>query len=914
MPKKEKFIIIDGNALLHRAFHALPPMTTSDGTLVNAVYGFTSILLKIIKELKPDYLCASFDRKGTTLRAQEFKEYKAQRKKQPDELYAQIPLIENVLEAFNIPVVDSEKAGYEADDVIGSVVTELKGKNILSTIVTGDLDALQLVDKQTEVFTLRKGISDTITYDPSTVFERYSLKPDQLIDYKALRGDPSDNIPGVRGIGEKTATGLIKAFKTLDKLYEGIDKDDKKLGEFKERIINLLKDNKKEAYLSKKLVTIETNLPTNFKLKDTALNGFDTKKIIKLFSKLEFNSLLTKIPQSMTGQINLAHKQNQMEFAKIETQTKDTKLKYTLIDTDQKFKDFLNKISKVKEFAVDTETTSLNIWQAKLLGISFSWNHDVGYYVVNNKKYLKDLKPILEDPQIKKVGHHLKYDYGILSNYDIYLKGISFDTLLAAYLLTSGSRNLDLDSLVFAECEHKMQSIEELIGPRGKNQLTLDKIPLEEVSWYACEDADFTLKLSTKLKPRMDDIADMGLLKKLEIPLISVLSKMEKQGILVDKTFLKKLDTKFTNELKKIKKKIYKFAGSEFNIASPLQLKEILFEKLNISSAGLKRTKTGISTAAGELEKMKDRHAIIPLISQFREYSKLQNTYTRSLQDDLDKNNRIHTTFNQTITATGRLSSSKPNLQNIPIRTELGREIRKAFIAPPGFELIAADYSQIELRVIASLANDKKMISYFKRGDDIHKRTAANINKKDMKDVTFEERYAAKEINFGIIYGLGARGLAQRTELDHSEAKAYIEAYYKLHPSVKKWLVETKDIASELGYVETLLGRRRYLPDINSGVPMIRASAERMATNAPIQGTAADLLKMAMIEIDKELNDISTKTNMLLTVHDEIVFEVPKKDTKKVTKFIKNKMENIYKLRVPIKVDIHSGKNWGECK
>ena len=534
---KKKFVIIDGNALLHRAFHALPPMTTKDGTLVNAAYGFTSILLKIIKELQPDYLCASFDRKGTTLRAEEFAEYKAQRKKQPDELYAQIPIIENILEAFNIPVIDSEKAGYEADDVIGTVVTKLTKSNpdIINLIVTGDLDALQLVNKNVEVFTLKKGISDTITYGIKTVEDRYGIKPEQLIDYKALRGDPSDNIPGVKGIGEKTATNLIKEFGSLENLYKKFDKAD-----LKDRTKQLLKENKDEAFLSKKLVTIQTDLPTNFKLKDTKIEGINGPAVVKLFTELEFRSLMNKIPTEVEG----IKKQGQdtMEFVTLETKT-DDKFKYQLINTDDKFDKFLNDLKKQKEFAIDTETTSLDVWQAKLLGISFSWKKDTAFYIAKpTNQWLKQLKPILEDENIKKVGHHLKYDYEILMQHDIYLKGIGFDTLLAAYLLTSGSRNLGLDDLVFAELGYRMKPIEDLIGSKGKNQLTMDKVPVDQVSWYACEDADFTLKLAKELKPRLEKISDIGLLEKLELPIIPVLADMEQQGIKIDKGFLKKLD------------------------------------------------------------------------------------------------------------------------------------------------------------------------------------------------------------------------------------------------------------------------------------------------------------------------------------------------------------------------------------
>jgi len=933
MSAKKKFIILDGNALLHRAFHALPPMTTKDGTLVNAVYGFTNILLKIIKELKPDYICSAFDRAGKSKRAEEFAAYKAQRVKQPDELYHQIPIIEKMLAAFNIPVIDSQKDGYEADDVIGSVVTKIKDKHpdIKSTIVTGDLDALQLADENIEIFTFKKGISESLTYSPATVKQRYDLNPDQLIDYKALRGDPSDNIPGVKGIGEKTATELIKKFDSLEKLYQAIEKNDEKLKKFKERIINLLKEQKKEAFLSKKLVTIKTNLLTNFKLEQTKIEGFDKNKIVKLFTELEFRSLMNKIPSELAGseteitEQTPALNQGQLEFINLGTKPPHTKLNYHLIDTESKFKVFFSKLKKQKEFALDTETTSLDVWQAKLLGISFSWKNNEAYFislrlneqkkVVQSQEWLKQLKPILENTQVKKIGHNLKYDFEILLNYGIEIKGIEFDSMIAAYLLASNERNLSLDDLVFSELGYQMQPIKELIGPKGKSQLSMAEVELNKLSWYACEDADFTFKLYQKLKPELIKISDYGLLEKIELPLIPILAEMEKTGIKINLKKLASLNKEFSQKIKAVKKKIYKLAGHKFNIASPLQLKEVLFTKLKISTAGLKKIKTGISTAAMELDKMADRHPIIKLISEFREYSKLQNTYLNALPKLVNpKTGRVHTSFNQTVTATGRFSSSNPNLQNIPIRTKIGKEIRKVFIAERGLSLISADYSQIELRVIASLAKDKKMIESFKKGEDIHKRTAANINKVAIEKVKPEQRYAAKEVNFGVIYGLGHVGLAQRTGISREEAKMFIEEYFAIHPAIKKWLDQTKKLAHQKGFVEDLFGRRRYLPNINSGIQLLQAAAERMAINMPIQGTAADLLKLAMIKIHKELPKISKTAKMLLTVHDELVFEVKDSEVKKISKFVKDIMENIYTLNVPIKVEVNSGKNWGECK
>ncbi|MDP2586213.1 MAG: DNA polymerase I [Candidatus Komeilibacteria bacterium] len=927
----KKFVIIDGNALLHRAWHALPPMTLKDGTMVHAVYGFTSILLKIIKDLKPDYICAAFDRKGPSKRAAAFAAYKAQRVKKPDELYAQIPLIEQVLAVFNIPVVDAQEAGYEADDVIGAIIAKLKKEEpgLKKIIVTGDLDTLQLVDEHTEVFTLKKGISETFSYNEQAVKERYGLLPEQLIDFKALRGDPSDNIPGVKGIGEKTAAELIQKYQTLAGLYEKLADAD-----IKPRVKELLQNQQKEAELSKDLVTIQTDLKTNFELEQAKMSGFNEDQVFELFQKFEFKSLLNKIPSAMNGQSTDTEKtveetevlakeqaknkasQSAFSFVSFKPKQNAADFDYQLVKDDSGFNQFLKKLAEQKEFAIDSETTAINVWQAELLGLSFSWKNNEGYYldIKNNKSWLKKLQPILENPAIKKVGHNLKYDYEMLLQNNIKLEGLECDTMLAAYLLSSGSRNLDLDSLVFAEVGHQMQPITDLIGPKGKNQLNMADVPLEQVSWYAAEDADFTLQLKHKLMPQLAEADNAGLLTKIELPLVPVLADMEQAGIKIDKLFLKKLDQSLTAKIKDIETRAYQMAGQEFNIASPLQLKEILFEKLKIEVKGLKKIKTGLSTAAGELEKMKDRHPIIPLISEFREYSKLQNTYTQTLPEQTDKFDRIHSNFNQTIAATGRLSSSDPNLQNIPIRTDLGKEIRKAFVAEKGNVLLSADYSQIELRVIASLADDEKMIESFNKGEDIHARTAANINKIDITAVTPKQRRAAKEVNFGVIYGLGFVGLAQRTGISRDEAKDFIARYFELYPQIKNWLDATKEQAAAQGFVETLLGRRRYLPDIHSGAQMIKAGAERMAVNAPIQGSAADLLKMAMIKIHEQLPNVSKTAKMLLTVHDELVFEVKENEAEIVAAFIKEQMEGIYTLKVPIKVDIGIGHNWDECK
>ncbi|MFH1667737.1 MAG: DNA polymerase I [Candidatus Komeilibacteria bacterium] len=908
--KQEKLIIIDGHALLHRAFHAVPPLTTKDGLLVNAVYGFTSILLKIFKEFEPEYIACTFDLAAPTFRHEEFEDYKAQRVKAPDELYAQIDLIQDVLEAFNIPIYTAK--GFEADDVIGTIVTKLnKTKpDLQCIIVTGDMDALQLVNDQTSVFTLKQGINDTITYDPTAVKERYGFAPKQLIDFKALRGDPSDNIPGVPGVGEKTATELVKKYHSLDNIYQNIDDIDILSDRFK----GLLKEHKDSAYQSYRLATIVTNVKLPISLTAMKTAGFDADNVYQLFQKLEFRSLLNKIPNKLAQGVKTKETN---EFATINNPEIQDFAGYRLVANDQTWKNFIKKLKQQTIFAFDTETTSLNTLNAELLGISFCWQIGEAYYldIKNNESWLRELKSVFENPTIKKIGHNIKYDYSILKNVNIDTNNLYFDTLIAAYLLFPTSRSLKLDDLAFSECGHKMQPITDLIGPKGKKQLTMADIAIDRVNYYACEDADYTWRLYKKLDEQISEAKMFKLFNEIEMPLVKILANMEIAGIQVDEKFLQKMSKKLGKKIIAIEKETYKMAGVEFNMASPKQLKEILFDKLQISTKGLKKTKTGFSTNADQLEKMKGLHPIIELISEFREYSKLKNTYLDALPELINaRTKRVHTSYNQAVTATGRLSSSDPNLQNIPIRTELGREIRKAFVAKPGYQLIAADYSQIELRVAASLANDPKMIAAFNQGKDIHSSTAAEINKVNIKDVTFDQRRQAKEVNFGIIYGLGATGLSQRTGISRNEAKNFIEEYLKLYKKIKDYLDETKKLAHQQGYVETLFDRRRYIPDINSHIPFVRAAAERVAINMPIQGTAADLLKMAMIQIAHKLPELSKDTKMLLQVHDELVLEVPEADLKKVAKFIKKEMENIHQLKVPIIADIKTGPNWGEMK
>lgn len=905
-----KFIIIDGNAILHRSFHALPPLTTKNGEMINAVYGFTMTLLKAIKELNPKYIVVTFDMAAPTFRHEMYEEYKGTRVHADgiEELYNQIPKLKKILDAFHIPVY--EKAGYEADDLIGTIANKLSiGNNITENekietiIVTGDLDTLQLVDENTKVYTLKKGLSDTVVYDISQVKDRFEgLTPEQMVDYKALRGDQSDNIPGVKGIGEKSAIKLLNAFETLENLYGKLEAHEDFLPQ---KLADKLITHKEDALMSKKLAAINKNVPFSFNFKKCEWQGYDKEKIFDLFQKFEFKSLLNKLPEKIYS-------------IKKSEEPKEEELKnYILVDSKEKFNNLIENLKKQKQIAIDTETTSENPVQCEFVGMSFCWKEGEAWYIpiFNFQFSISNLKEILENPEIKKSGHNIKYDLIALAGCGISLKGINFDTMVASYLLNPGGRAHGLDELVFREYGYQMTDIEELIG-KGRDQINMSMVPVEKAYNYSCANADYIFRLMKKLTPRLKEFNSDKVFNEIDIPLIEVLAEMEINGIKIDTAFLKQLSKSLNERIKKIETKIYKIVGEKFNISSPLQLKEILFDKLKISTKNLKKGKTGLSTAASELEKLRGAHPVIDFIFEHRELAKLISTYVDALPKLINsKSGRLHTSFNQTITATGRLSSSNPNLQNIPIKTELGKSIRKGFIADKGYKLLSADYSQIELRIIASLAKDEKMIKAFKEGKDIHTTTAAEIFKTSLENVTPEMRRQAKAINFGIMYGMGPRGLADAADIPIEDAQNFIDEYFVLYSNIKKFIDHTLRQAHEKGYVETYFGRRRYLPELASGSPFLRSAAERMAINHPIQGTSADLIKLAMRKVRQKIEIIpegAKNIKMLLQIHDELLFEVREDLVEEASLIIKYEMENAAKFSSPIKVDISIGNNWGE--
>lgn len=880
---------------MHRAYHALPPMTTKSGQMVNAVYGFASMLLKAWHDLKPDYIAVTFDVSGPTFRHEKYEKYKATRVKADQELYDQIPSVHELVSAFNIPIY--EKKGYEADDVIGTVVKKNKKiKDLEMIIVTGDKDTLQLVDKNVKVFTLRKGMSDTVMYDDALVKETFGFSPKQMIDFKALRGDASDNIPGVPGIGEKTATELLKDFGSVDELYKKI-KETKNKNKIKPGVLDKLVSGKESAKMSYELATIDQNVPgVDFKLDDCTAKDFDREKVIDLFRKFEFVSLLKRLPGAPAEE----------KVAKVsKKKTIKAKFEFIEIDSAADLEKLIKEIEKSGEFAAKAVIHGSDIFSARLDG--FAAAVDAKAYFVN-ENLSGDFARVFSNPNLELVCHNVKKiaKYCFLRGWKIENK--LFDLMLASYLLNPGSRAHDENSLALKYLGKEL--------PAGSGQNSLFGVDKQKEAEELC----LIYQTAEELRDELSKANNLDLLTKIEIPVALVLAKMELNGVKIDLDELKKLSERLAREMKKTTKKIYEMAGTEFNIGSPAQLRDVLFEKMDIPALGIKKGKTGLSTAAAELEKMRGLHPVIEEIERWRELTKLQNTYVDVLPGLVNlKTGRVHTTFNQAITATGRLSSSDPNLQNIPIRTELGAEIRKAFIAPEGRTLVSADYSQIELRIVASLAEDKKMIEIFNKGEDIHRATAAAINGVPLDKVTKEMRSDAKQVNFGVLYGMGSYGLSWRTDLSQSEAKKFIDKYFHEFSGVKKYIENTIAFARKEGYCETLFGRRRYIPELSASNFQVRSAAERMAINHPVQGTAADLMKMAMIEVSSQLAVHSSrlpeeKVKMLLQVHDELVFEVAEDLVDEVAKIVKKAMEGVVTLRVPVIAEVHIGKSWGEIK
>lgn len=883
MSFKKKFVLIDSNAIIHRAYHALPPLATKKGEIVNAVYGFTSVLLNVLNKFKPEYIAAAFDLKEPTFRHKEFKDYKATRLKAPDDLYEQIPRVKEIVKALNIPII--EKEGYEADDLIATFArkTEKLHPDVEVIIVTGDLDTLQLVDDKVRVFALRKGMSDSVLYGEKEILERYGLKPDQMIDYKGLRGDPSDNLPGVRGVGEKTAAELLKKYKNIEEVY-------KNLSEIREGIRKKLEKDKLQAFFSKRLARLIDNVPISFDIEKCLVDDFSRVKIINLLRELEFFSLLRRLPGYEDHLKNIEENESA-------DQEKSEKVEWKKIEVFE-FKEATKAIS----IASDSQ------------GIAISSDSRSASYI---PKISANLKNILENERIGKIGFNLKKEWHTLDKIGINLQGIFFDVQLAAYLLSSGS-DLTWEDLVAQEFKIMIPKENKKSG-QASLVFQEDERKIEKL----CRVSAYNFALKKKLEKKLDEISGeqiaegkertlKDLFEKLEVPLVEILSRIEKVGIKINKTVLEGISIKLNQQVKKLEKEIQKKAGKKFNVNSSVQLREILYEKLKITTKNIKKGKTGFSTASPELQKIKDAHPIIKKIEEYRELFKLKTTYLDTLPEMTDGASRLHTTFNQAVTATGRLSSSDPNLQNIPARTDLGQLIRTAFEAEENYKLVSADYSQIELRIAAHLSGDVRMITTFLNNEDIHTATAARISKIKLNKVTDKMRRSAKALNFGIIYGMSAFGFAQSAGVSQEEAKEFIRQYFATYPQVAQFLDEVKILAREKGFVETEIGRRRYIPEINSSNIQLRNQAERMAINMPIQGLAADIIKLAMLAADKLIHEKYPKARIVLQIHDELLFEIPKKEAEKFAQDIKTVMENIYKLSVPLVTNVKIGDNWGE--
>jgi DNA polymerase-1 len=944
MSQQKRLFLLDAYALIFRGYYAFikNPRINSKGMDTSAIMGFMNSLMDVIKREKPDHLAVAFDNGGSQLRNEIFPEYKAHRDATPEAIKIAIPYIQDLLRAMHIPII--EVKGYEADDLIGTIAKQAEKENYKVFMVTPDKDFAQLVSENIFMYKpARMGNGIEIWGVPEVLAKFEIERPDQVIDFLGMMGDAADNIPGLPGVGEVTAKKFLKEFGTMENLLANTDK---LKGKMKENV----EANKEKGLLSKTLATILLDCPVVFDETDYELSTPDVEKTDALFNELEFrrmaeqfDAIFKKGGTATTPAVDEAklYKKSQPKseeqfdlfasaipndnsehthhnyFSTLE----NTEHSYQIIQGNLGLKLLLQNLMNQSSVCFDTETTGLDTLHAELVGIAFSYEKGKGFYVPfpenqeEAKILIENFIPFFENENIEKIGQNLKYDLKILSNYGVAVKGKLFDTMIAHYLINPDMRH-NMDILSETYLKYSPKSIETLIGKKGKNQKSMREVELEDIKEYAVEDADVTFQLKELFSVELDKTETKKLFEEIEIPLVTVLADMEKEGIRLDTDFLKSLSQELENDIKTLETSIYEIAGEKFNLASPKQLGDVLFDKLKIGGTKQKKTKTG-QYATGEevLSYLVNEHQIVKDILDWRQLVKLQNTYVDALPNQVDKiTQRVHTDYMQTVAATGRLSSNNPNLQNIPIRTERGRQIRKAFIArDENYSLLSADYSQIELRIIAALSGEENMIKAFQNNEDIHKSTASKVFDVPLEEVTREQRSHAKTVNFGIIYGVSAFGLSNQTSLSRSESAALIEAYYKTYPRLKSYIQEQIEFARETGYVQTVLGRRRYLKDINSQNAIVRGGAERNAVNAPIQGSAADIIKIAMINIHKKLIDENWKSKMLLQVHDELVFDVHNSELEKIQPMIKNEMENAFKLDVPLVVEIGMGKDWLEA-
>ncbi len=900
---KKKLFIIDGHALCYRAYYAFirNPLVNSKGQNTSAIFGFARMLFKLVEDQKPDYLAVAFDPPGKSLRFKIFEEYKANRQKMPDDLRSQINEIKEMVRVLGIPSLELED--YEADDILGTVAKTFASPATEVVLVTGDKDAYQLLNENVTIYANKKGISEHEIYTHKNIVEKIGIPPERVIDYMALTGDTSDNIPGVKGVGGKTAQKLIGEYGTLEKIYDNIDS-------IKGRAATLLEEGRESAFLSRDLVTIRLDAPLEVSLEELIFNGY-AEGAGEFFVENEMDSIVRDFfPSSLQLDEATPHFNREAR-------------RYVTIETVEELKEVLASLEEAKVFAFDTETDSVKPMEAELVGMSFSIEENQGWFLplisrglfgggtIDREEALSLVTPLLQNEEIKKIGQNIKYDYLVLKKSGIELRGIAFDTMVASYLLTPSDRRHNMDDLAEKYLNYKTITYKELVGT-GKSAIPITEVPMDRLSEYAIEDTDITLRLHNKFKPMLQESELTKLYEEIELPLLGVLASMEYHGVGIDRRHFARMEEETARRLSEVEEQIYEDAGQTFNINSTRELATILFDKIGLKP--VRKTKTGFSTDIKVLEALQGKHDIIDRLISYRTLSKLKSTYIDTLPKLINpETGRIHTSYNQTVAATGRLSSSDPNLQNIPIRDSFGRQIRRGFVPEKGYYLLAADYSQIELRLAAHFSQDENMIKAFAQGIDIHNMTAASVFSVPMEEITPEMRRQAKIINFATIYGVSPYGLSQQAEIGMKEAAGFIAKYFELYPGFKDYIERTTTFAREKGFVRTLLGRRRDVPEIDSKTSFRREGAERIAINTPIQGTSADMIKIAMIRIDEFLRKQSMKSKMIMQVHDELVLEVHEDEGETVESAVKELMENAMELKVPVVVDMGRGQNWDEA-
>ncbi len=881
---EKRLIIIDGNSIINRAFYALPDMSNSEGLKTNAIFGFVRMMFKIIEDYQPTHMSVAFDKKAPTFRHKQYADYKAGRKKMPDELAQQLQPLKDLLDKFNINRLELE--GYEADDLIGTVARLGEENDFKVYIVTGDKDAIQLASHKTTTLITKKGVGEVEEYDYDSVLDRYEMTPTQFIDLKGLMGDKSDNIPGVPGVGEKTGIKLLKQYSTIENLIEHTD-------ELKGSIKKKIEENKDLALMSKELATIITNVPIEVKLEDLEYGDYNKDDVVEKFKEFGFASLITKLLDIEGGETTIKE---------------EIDLKIEHLDNVE---DFIKKAEENKKAIIDVIGKEGNILDKRVLYVFLSLDGNEIYYV--NEDELPQIKTLLSNPEIKKHGYDLKEDYILLKPYEIELNSMDFDITIAEYLIDSkSSTSYECSAIAMKYLTRKIKSKEDLLG-KGAKAKKFDEIEFDELSAYIGDILNTVNGVYPKMEEKLKETEMDGLFYHVEMPLVEVLGSMEYIGMKVDKDQLNELKEKFTTIINELENEIFELAGEPFNINSPKQLGVVLFEKLGLPV--IKKTKTGYSTNAEVLEKLRDKHEIIDKITEYRQIVKLNSTYVEGLLKIINpKTGRIHSSFNQTITTTGRISSTEPNMQNIPVKTEMGRDIRKVFVADDNCKLVDADYSQVELRVLAHMSGDENMIDAFKHGEDIHSKTASQIFDVDIKDVTSKQRIEAKAINFGIIYGKTDFGLSQDLNIPVATAKAYIDSYFNKYPKIKEFMDEAVESATETGYATTILNRRRYIPEIKASNFIVRNQGKRFAMNAPIQGSAADIIKVAMVNVYNKLKENNMKSKLILQVHDELIVEAVDEELEMAEKIVREEMENAQSMDVKLDVDLNTGDSWYETK